>query len=239
MSKVLLQAKNRQKQGSAESRRIRKSGRIPAVIYGRAGKAVSIDLDAVEFLKGTKGISESTIVKVEVGDKSYDAFVKDTQRNIIDGNILHIDFYEVESGVALRAKVSLVFNGNPIGVRDGGMLETPLHEIEIECLPKDLPERIDIDISGLKANQSMHVRDIPLASGIKLHTNPDQVFALVKFAKVEVVAPTAADTAAADAAAVAAGTAPVAGAAPAAGDKKAAPAAGDKKAGPAAGEKKS
>jgi large subunit ribosomal protein L25 len=114
------------------------------------------------------------------------------------------------------------------------MLETPLHEIEIECLPKDLPERIDIDISGLKANQSMHVRDIPLASGIKLHTNPDQVFALVKFAKVEAAAPAAADAAAVDAAA-----APAAGAVPAAGDKKAAPAAGDKKAGSASGEKKS
>ena len=236
MGKVVLQAKSRSKQGSAESRRLRKSGRIPAVIYGRAGKSVSVDLDAVDFVKGTKGISESTIVKLEVGDKSYDAFVKATQRNIVDGNILHIDFYEVESGIALRAKVSLVFNGNPIGVREGGMLETPLHEIEIECLPKDLPERIDIDISGLKANQSMHVRDIPLAAGVKLYTNPDQVFALVKFAKVEAAAPAAADAAAATAAG-AAPAAGAAGAAPAAGDKKAAPAAGDKKA-PGAGEKK-
>ena len=122
MSKVVLQAKDRQNYGSAESRRIRKSGRIPAVIYGRSGKSISIDLDAIEFTKGTKGISESTIVKVEVGSKSYDAFVKATQRNIIDGNILHIDFYEVESGVALRAKVSIVLNGNPAGVREGGIL---------------------------------------------------------------------------------------------------------------------
>jgi large subunit ribosomal protein L25 len=223
MGNVVLQAKNRQKQGSAESRRIRRSGRIPAVIYGRSGKAVSIDLDSVEFIKGTKGISESTIVKVEVDGKSYDAFVKDTQRNIIDGNILHIDFYEVESGVVLRAKVSLHLHGNPVGVREGGMLENPMHEIEIECLPKDLPERIDIDISALKANQSLHVRDIPLAAGIKLLSNPDQVVALVKFAKAEVVA-----VAAPEAAAPAAGAAGTAAAAPA-GDKKAVPAAGEKK----------
>ncbi|MCL2181477.1 MAG: 50S ribosomal protein L25 [Treponema sp.] len=220
MGKVVLQAKSRQKAGSAESRRIRKSGRIPAVIYGRAGKSVSIDLDSSDFVKNTKGISESTIVKVEVGDKSYEAFVKDTQRNIIDGQILHIDFYEVESGVALRAKVSLILNGNPIGVREGGMLENPVHEIEIECLPKDLPERIDIDISGLKANQSIHVRDVPLAEGVKLLSNPDQVVALVKFAKAE-----AAAAVSADAAAAAATTAPAAAAA----DKKAA-APGDKKA---------
>ena len=230
MSKVILQAKNRQKYGSAESRRLRRNGRIPAVIYGRAGKSYSIDLDSVEFQKNTKGISESTIVKVEVEDKSFEAFVKATHRNIIDGNILHIDFYEVESGVALRAKVSLILQGNPIGVREGGMLETPAHEIEIECLPKDLPERIEIDISGLKANQSLHVRDIPLAQGIRLLSNPDQVVALVKFAKAEA----AATVAAADAAAApAAGAAPAAAAA--AGDKKA-PAAGDKK--PAAGDKK-
>ena len=227
MSKVILQAKNRTNFGSAESRRIRRSGRIPAVIYGRSGKSVSIDLDSSEFVKGTKGISESTIVKVEVDGKSYDAFVKATQRNIIDGNILHIDFYEVESGVALRAKVSLVLHGNPVGVREGGMLETPLHEIEIECLPKDLPERIEVDISGLKANQSLHVRDIPLGSGVRLLSNPDQTVALVKFAKAEAVAAPAADAAAA-----------VPGAAPAAG-AAAAPAAagpGDKK--PAAGADK-
>ncbi|MCL2720651.1 MAG: 50S ribosomal protein L25 [Treponema sp.] len=217
MSKVVLQAKNRQKFGSAESRRLRKSGRIPAVIYGRMGKSLSIDLDSVDFMKGTKGISESTIVKVDVEGKSFDAFVKGTQRNIIDGNILHIDFYEVESGVTLRAKVSLILQGNPIGVREGGMLETPVHEIEIECLPKDLPERIEIDISGLKANHSFYVRDIKLGEGVKLLSNPDQVIALVRFAKAEVAAPAAADAAAATPAPAAA-----AAAAPAA-DKKAAP----------------
>jgi large subunit ribosomal protein L25 len=231
MSKVVLTAKSRQKAGSAESRKIRRSGRIPAVIYGRSGKSVSIDLDASEFIKGTKGISESTIVKVDVDGKSYDAFVKGTQRNIIDGNILHIDFYEVESGVALRAKVSIHLHGNPIGVREGGMLENPLHEIEVECLPKDLPERIELDVSGLKANHSIHVRDIPLAQGIRLLSNPEQVVALVKFAKIEVVAAPEAEAAAEGAAAApaAAGAAGAAPAAAAAGDKKAPAADKDKK----------
>jgi large subunit ribosomal protein L25 len=232
MSKVILQAKNRQKAGSAESRRMRRNGRIPAVLYGRSGKSIPIDMDVLEFTKSTKGISESTIVKIDVDGKSYDAFVKDTQRNIIDGNILHIDFYEVESGVVLRAKVSISLHGNPVGVREGGMLENPLHEIEVECLPKDLPERIELDISDLKANQSIHVRDIPLAGGVKLISNPDQVVALVKFAKAEVVAAPVVDATAATAT-------PAAGAAVPAGDKKAAPgAAPDKKAAPSAGDKK-
>ncbi|MCL2043790.1 MAG: 50S ribosomal protein L25 [Treponema sp.] len=211
MSKVVLSARNRQKSGSAESRRIRRNGRIPAVLYGRSGKAISLDLDALEFSRSIKNISESTIVKVNVEDKFFDAFVKDTQRNIIDGKILHVDFYEVESGVVLRAKVSLLIKGQPIGVRDGGIMENPLHEIEVECLPKDLPERIEVDISGLKVNQAFHVRDIHLAEGVRLISAADQVVALVKFAKAE-----------------AAATATVAAAAPAPGP--AAPPAAEKKA---------
>jgi large subunit ribosomal protein L25 len=218
MSKVVLTAKQRQKSGSAEARRIRRSGRIPAVLYGRSGKAISLDIDTTEFVRGIKGISESTIVKVDVeggpsGEgKSYDAFVKNAQRNIIDGNILHVDFYEVESGVVLRAKVSLIMKGNPAGVREGGILENPLHEIEVECLPKDLPERIEVDISGLKVNQSLHVRDIPLGEGVKLISVADQVVALVKFAKAE-AAPVAAEATAAGAAAATPGAAPATGAA--------------------------
>jgi large subunit ribosomal protein L25 len=242
MGKVVLSAKNRQEAGSASSRKIRRSGRIPAVLYGRSGKAISLDLDALEFLRGTKNISESTIVKVEVDGKSYDAFVKAAQRNIIDGNLLHVDFYEVESGRALRAKVSLHISGNPIGVREGGILEKPLHEIEVECLPKDLPERIEVDVSTLNVNQSLHVRDIKLGDGVKLISAPDQVVALVKFAKAEVVAePTPEEAAAAAAAAGAPGAAPAAGAAgaaPAAGAAGAAPAAGAAKAAPAAGKDK-
>jgi large subunit ribosomal protein L25 len=188
------------------------------VLYGRTGKTISIDLDAREFVNGVKNISESTIVKVEVDGQAHEAFVKDTQRNITDGNIIHVDFYEVESDTALRARVSIHIHGTPVGVREGGVLESPLHEIEVECLPKDLPERIDVDISDLKANQSLHVRDIVLGEGVRLISAADQVVALVKFAKAEAAAPAAEEAAAAGPAA-AAGSAPAA--APAGGEKKA------------------
>jgi len=203
MSQVVLKARNRQLEGSKAARRIRRTGRIPGVLYGRSGKAISIDLDALEFSNGVKNISESTIVKVDVEGKSYEAFVKDTQRNIVDGNILHVDFYEVESGVLLRARVSIQLKGNAAGVRDGGILEFPLHEIEVECMPKDLPERIELDISNLGVNQSIHVREIPLSSAIRVISNADQVVTLVKYAKEEKVEPTPEEEAAAAAAAAA------------------------------------
>jgi large subunit ribosomal protein L25 len=186
MSKVVFAAKNRADAGSTGARRIRRSGRIPAVVYGRAGKPLSIDLDALEFVNSAKGISESTIVTINIDGETHEAFVKDTQRNITDGQILHVDFYEVEAGVSLRARVSVHIHGNPVGVREGGILESPLHEIEVECLPKDLPERLDVDIAELQVNQSIHVRDLKLGDGVRLISNPDQVVALVKFAKAEV-----------------------------------------------------
>lgn len=185
MSQVVFTARNRTGKGSADARRVRRSGRIPAVIYGHSGEAASIDLDALEFTNGVKGISESTIVKLDIEGQSHDAFVKAAQRNITDGKILHVDFYEVESDMLFRAKVPILIHGNPIGVREGGILELPLHEIEVECLPKDLPERLNVDVSELKVNQSIHVRDLPLGEGVRLISAGDQVVALVKFAKAE------------------------------------------------------
>jgi large subunit ribosomal protein L25 len=97
----------------------------------------------------------------------------------------------------LRAKVSIQLKGNAQGVREGGVLEFPLHEIEVECFPKDLPPRIELDISTLGANQSIHVRNLSLGENVKVLTNADQVIALVKYAKEEAAAPAAGDAAAA------------------------------------------
>jgi large subunit ribosomal protein L25 len=183
MSQVVFAARNRAGSGSAEARRIRRSGRIPGIIYGHSGKTFSIDLDAREFANGIKGISASTIVTVNVEGQSHDAFVKDTQRNIMDGGILHVDFYEVDRDRVLRARVPLHIQGNPAGVREGGIFESSLHDVEVECLPKDLPERFVVDVSGLGVNQSIHVRDLSLGEGVRLISGGDQVIALVKFAK--------------------------------------------------------
>ena len=214
MGQVVFSARDRANKGSAEARKLRRTGRIPAVLYGRKGSSISIDLDSRDFMNGIKGISESTIVKVDINGQVHEAFVKATQRNITDGDVLHIDFYEVEGNTVLRARVSLLIQGNPIGVREGGILETPLRDIEVECLPKNLPERLVVDVSGLKVNQAIHVRDLTLGDGVKLISNPDQVAALVKFAKAE-AAPVAEETAAAGEEA-----APAAGAAAPAPEKK-------------------
>ena len=185
VSQIVLKARGRAEKGTRASRRIRRNGRIPGVLYGRKGQSQPLDLDAAEFMSGVKRISETTIVKVELDGETHDAFVKDTQRNITNGKVLHVDFYEVESGVILRAKVSIHIQGSPMGVREGGTLEVPIHDVEVECLPQDLPERLMVDVSGLGVNQSIHVKDLALGNGVRAITGGDQVVAVVKFAKAE------------------------------------------------------
>ena len=188
---------------------LRKNGGIPAIVYNRHGKVTPLALNAKEFQKAVEGVSESTIIKLNVGSDSYDCLVKDRQLDWLHGKILHVDFFEVESGIAMRAKVPVHLKGIPVGVRNGGILENPVHEIEVECFPKDMPEKFEIDITALEANHSVHVRDIVHAEGVKILSAIDQVVVLVKFAKAEEV------EAAPEAAAPAAGAAP-AGAKPAA-----------------------
>ncbi len=185
MNQVTFAARSRTDTGSSNAKTLRKAGRLPAVVYGRTGTALSIDLDAKEFAAGVRGISESTIVALNIDGATKQAFVKDAQHDILTGTVYHVDFYEVESGNVLRARVPLHIVGTAAGTREGGILEVPMHELEVECLPKDLPEKVDVDISALKANQSIHVRDLVLGAGVRVLTSSDQVVALVKFAKAD------------------------------------------------------
>jgi large subunit ribosomal protein L25 len=189
MDQKTFTAVERTKLGKGPVGRLRKDGKVPAVIYGRKGTSVSVSLEEKEVLKTLHEISESTIVKVKVGGKEIDAFVKDTQMDYLANKLLHVDFYEVEKDRVLRAKVPLKMVGSPAGVREGGVFEIATHEIEVECLPANLPERIEVDVSNLNLNQTIHVRDLKLAASVKVHTSADQVVAAVKYAKEEKVAP--------------------------------------------------
>ena len=139
------------------------------------------------------GISESTILGIEVGGAKKRAFVKARQRDSLTNKIIHIDFLEVVSGRLIHARVPLHLVGIPVGVREGGILENPAHEIEVQCDPDYLPQKIDVDVSELHANHSIHVRELPALDKVKVLSSPELVVAVVKFAKEEVVeAPVAA-----------------------------------------------
>jgi large subunit ribosomal protein L25 len=182
--------------GSAGARRLLRSGQIPAVIYGKKDP-VHIALDAREFTNKMRHFSETALLKIAVGRKHYEVLLKDYQEDLIHGEIKHVDFYEVTRGQALRTLVAVVLKGSPIGTREGGVLDQVLHEIEIECLPKDLPDSIEADVSHLEINQALHLSDIKFPETIKVLEDMSRTVASVKGVKAEVVETAAEEEAAA------------------------------------------
>ena len=178
MSDRNLTAELRTKTKKGAARRLRRSGRIPAIMYGHRDPLL-LSIDAREFARKFEQISESTIIHLAAGDATYDVLVKDFQANHVVDRLEHIDFFEIERGKLLRARVLLHFTGNPIGVREGGLQELLVHEIEVESLPSDLPERIDIDIEHLDVGQSLHVADVAVPEGVRIVTSAEQVVALI------------------------------------------------------------
>jgi large subunit ribosomal protein L25 len=120
--------------------------------------------------------------------------MKDFQENVMLGKILHVDFFEVTKGEALRTHVSVVLHGNPDGAKFGGVLEQVTHEIEVECLPKDLPEHIVVDVTKLGLNESIHVASLAIPEGVKVLTNGETTIASVKGVKEVVAAPETEET---------------------------------------------
>ena len=178
MSDRSLTAELRTETRKGAARRLRRQGRIPAVMYGHRDP-VLLSIDAREFSRKFQRISESTIIHLSAGDDTYDVLVKDFQIDHIIERLEHIDFFEIERGRILRARVMLHFVGNPIGVREGGLQELLVHEVEVESLPRDLPERIDVEIEQLGVGQSLHVSDLVVPEGVRLLTSQDQVVALI------------------------------------------------------------
>ena len=185
MSDRSLTAELRTETKKGAARRLRRQGRIPAVMYGNRDPLL-LSIDAREFSRKFQRISESTIIHLSAGGDTYDVLVKDFQIDHIIERLEHIDFFEIERGRVLRARVMLHFEGNPIGVREGGLQELLVHEVEVESLPRDLPERIDVDIENLEVGQSMHVSDLVVPDGVRVLASQDQVVALIAH-KVEEV----------------------------------------------------
>jgi large subunit ribosomal protein L25 len=185
MADKVLAVQAREKSGSGESRRLRREGLIPAIVYGHQ-EPVSISVDKHEFERNFKHITENEIVTLKLGNSEYQVLIKDYQANLIKGSIAHLDFYEIEKGKLLKTNCPIKLIGTPEGVRMGGVLESTIHELEVECLPKDIPSTIEIDVTNLTSDHALHVSDLKIPEGVTVLTNAEQVIAAVTHAKAEV-----------------------------------------------------
>lgn len=179
---VTIKAERREIFGKNASRRLRREGKIPAVLYGSFEINVPLILrkkDVFGVLKSETG--ENTIFKVSYNSETRDAMIKELQRDPVTDEILHADFIQIMMDKTVRVSVPIVAVGEAVGVKtEGGFLDFITREIEMECLPKDIPEHIEVDISGLHLRQSLKVEDINLPEEIMVISDPDAILVLVE-----------------------------------------------------------
>jgi large subunit ribosomal protein L25 len=224
-----LIAEFRETQGKGASRRLRHEGKVPAILYGGHSEARKLALNHQKLLIMLDNERfYSTILNLKVGDQTQAAILKDVQRHPFKNAIVHVDFQRVEDNQKIRMNIPLHFVGASVspGVKtQGGMVSHMRNEVEVSCLPKDLPEFVEVDLSGLSINESIHLSQLKLPAGVEL-------LALAKedSAVVAIHSPRAEEPDAAAAAAAAGAADGAAAAAPAADAKKAEPAKADAKA---------
>jgi large subunit ribosomal protein L25 len=188
--------------GKNEARRLRVSGRVPAVVYGAKKNTVAVSLDPKvisRILASATG--HNTIFDLQVGTvEKTKAMIVDWQFEPVRGHILHIDLKRIAMDEKMRVMVPIHLVGEAIGVKtQGGIMDQVIREVEIECLPGDIPSHIDADVSGLEFGVVLRVKDLPHGGKVKFITNEEQAVAHVTAVKEEVVATP--DAAAVDAAA--------------------------------------
>lgn len=201
-SALLLTATRRTTQGSRAARRLRAQGLVPGVLYGKATAPVPIAVPQRELTKvlHTKG-GEHALVTLRVEDGPAGApwerpvLVQAVQHHPVDVRVLHVDFHAIVLTERLRVKVRVILTGEAVGVKqEGGVLEHFLREVEVECLPTEIPQSIACDVSALAIGDTVHVRDLAPPTQATITSDPDGVIASVQAPRMEKVEEEAAPT---------------------------------------------
>lgn len=181
MEKIELKAKKRDVFGK-KTNQGRKDGLIPAVVYGRGIESSSLWVNMLEFKRLLKKSGESTMISLEIdGKNDRNVIIYEIQRDPVTDNIIHIDFFQVKMDEEIETEVQLEFIGESLAVRDlGGVLVKNMDEVEVKCLPGDLPSRIDVDVSVLNTFEDrICVKDLKISAKVKIDLEPETVVALV------------------------------------------------------------
>jgi len=159
---AVFQVETRSETGKGAARRIRATGKIPGNVYGHGAESVAVQADELQFKALITRISaENTLIDLQIdGAKPKPVLIREIQRHPYRSVILHVDFFEITAGEKIRVAVPVRLEGNPIGVRNGGTLQVIRYELEIECLPRDIPSTFEADISELAIGDSLHIGEI-------------------------------------------------------------------------------
>ena len=193
MPEYVVAAQSRTDSGKNSNRRLRSQGLIPGILYGAKKDTVSVAVSPKEIVSILKSASgANTLFDLDLGGTKRRVILKEFQREPVKGQLLHADFYEVALDKTLLVKVHLEVTGVPVGVKvQGGILDFVTRELEIECLPKDIPEKIVVDVSHLELGKHVRVHELQISDKVKVLTHPDVVVVHVVTPRAEEVAPAA------------------------------------------------
>ena len=176
----------RETEGSRANRRLRRSGRVPAVIYGGGEDPTPISVDSRELRHALH--AAGAVLELALDGATQNAVLKDAQSDPVRGDLWHVDFLRVRMDVAIQSTVGLELTGaeDAPGTTEGGVLEQQLRELSIEALPGDIPENVSYDVSGLELNGTVHVSDLTAPEGVTILDDPESVVASLTLPRLEV-----------------------------------------------------
>lgn len=195
MDTATLKAEPRQANGTRAARRLRRDGKIPAIVYGHgeAPEAIAVNAHELSLL-----IEHGAhLIELQVNGSPHQVLIKDVQFEHLGINPVHVDFVRVSAHERVTVKVPLELKGTPVGTNEGGMLEHELVDIEIECLATEIPDVIRVNVADLRVGQSLHVREVALPDNVTAVTPAETIVCTVRLKKVAEEAVVAAAEAAA------------------------------------------
>lgn len=187
MASVPFKASKRTDTGKGVARKLRAAGKVPAVIYGHAREAQSLELEHHPLqLLLEKHPYQSTVIALDIDGKTSNTLIREVQRHPFKKQIVHVDFQELVAGEKVTVPVPLQFAGTPEGVKNGGgILEAVIHELEVSCDPSNIPHHIVVDVTALTIGHSIHAGEIALPAGVTLESDADTTVVLCAAPKVE------------------------------------------------------
>jgi large subunit ribosomal protein L25 len=194
MEKILVKADKRPELGKGGARSLRRAGMIPAVVYSE-GNSMPIKVQGKQMTKLIySGGGEHALITIELNEdgaktSEHPVLVKDYQRDPLSEELLHVDFMEVSLEKLVNVTVRIEIVKQPASIKMGGILQHRLREVEVECLPTQIPDRIDVNAESIEIGHSLHVSDLQVPEGVKIITDPSEVILLVSAPAVEEVAP--------------------------------------------------
>jgi large subunit ribosomal protein L25 len=180
MAEVKLKATKRESVGKGSSRRARSSGRVPAILYGRGMEPIALEVDRRAFVGALRtDAGMNVLLDIEVDGQTTLALTRELQREPVRGTLLHADFVKVDRTQAIEVEVPVHIVGESPGAKEGGVLEHPLFAVQVRCLPTEVPEAIEADISGLAIGDSLRVSELPVSDQYEILTDPETIVASV------------------------------------------------------------